>query len=255
MKSKSIMKSHKFFSLLLGISFAMFWVGSLAADYIKAKEGDRPLAIVRRFKPDVQIKHAGQEAWKQAKMAEQLFDKDTLTTAEAGFALVQFMDNSLAKVKPNSLLIIQGEVISKDNTASRLAVEIGEVFLNVTKRPQNNFEVQTPTSVASVKGTSFLTEVGETGESSFLGFSGSIEVTALESGQKVTVTRNKKAKIDNKGSNIEMESVSDDDLNNEENDLNNLENDAMPKKLLLRFMNDAGQTREVEIEYFENDEN
>ena len=245
--------SSKKFVVLLGLaSFATFWVAAMTAEFVNAGKAanERPLAIVRRFKPDVRVKHAETSDWIDAKMAEKLYDLDTLKTEATGYAAVQFMDNSLVKVKPNSLLIVRGEVRSKNSTSGRLAVEVGEVFLNVTKR-RSEFSVQTPTSVGSVKGTSFSTNVGESGETTFLGFSGSIEVTALNSGQKVTISRRKKATVDSEGNSITVKNVSNNDLGSEERQYNSLDDQSKPKLLKLRFRNDSGQTREVEVQYYE----
>lgn len=237
---------------LLVFAILAFGAGTLLADYVASKaEEDRPLAIVRRFKPDVIVKHADADEWEDSEIGKPLFNNDTLRTDENGYAAVQFMDNSLLKIKPNSLLIIKGEVLGKNSTASRLAVEIGEVFLNVTKR-QSDFEVQTPTGVASVKGTSFGTLVGKDGSSQFLIYTGLVELKALISGQTVELTRGKKASVDKEGNNINITELSDDEMEKNQQDYDNLEKGAKPKTLRLQFKNEAGQIREIEIQYFEN---
>jgi len=166
------MKNTKFILLTVFVSFIVFFSSEFVTGLVFASYGsERPLAIIRRFKPDVSIKHAESQDWELAKMAAKLYDSDTLKTDNNGYAAVQFMDNSLVKVKPKSLLIIRGEVLDKNSTASRIAVEIGEVFLNVTKR-QSQFEVQTPSAVASVKGTSLSSSVTEDGSTIVTVFSG-----------------------------------------------------------------------------------
>jgi len=202
----------------------------------------------------VNIKHAESQDWELAKMAAKLYDSDTLKTDNNGYAAVQFMDNSLVKVKPKSLLIIRGEVLDKNSTASRIAVEIGEVFLNVTKR-QSQFEVQTPSAVASVKGTSLSSSVTEDGSTIVTVFSGSVELIATRSGQKVTLKRRDKGKVDSESSTLTVSTVTNNDLNTEETTYTTLDTSTKPKTIRLRFSNDAGQVREVEIEYFENEEN
>lgn len=246
--------THNYFKILsITIALVGVFLGNFIATTVTASfDNERPLAIIRRYKPDVRIKHAKAEAWQNAQMAAPLFDSDTLKTDANGYAAVQFMDNSLVKVKPNSLLIIRGEVLDKNSTASRIAVEVGEVFLNVTKR-QSQFEVQTPTAVATVKGTSYNTEVADDGSTIVTVLSGSVELIATKSGQKVTLTRKNKGIVDSKSSNIQVSEVSDNDLKTLENKYQDLDLRTKPKTIRLRFGNNAGQTREIEIQYFENE--
>jgi len=249
------MKNTRFILLTVFASFIVFFSSEFVTGLVFASYGsERPLAIIRRFKPDVNIKHAESQDWELAKMAAKLYDSDTLKTDNNGYAAVQFMDNSLIKVKPKSLLIIRGEVLDKNSTASRIAVEIGEVFLNVTKR-QSQFEVQTPSAVASVKGTSLSSSVTEDGSTIVTVFSGSVELIATRSGQKVTLKRRDKGKVDSESSTLTVSTVTNNDLNTEETTYTTLDTSTKPKTIRLRFSNDAGQVREVEIEYFENEEN
>lgn len=246
------MKSKSYIASLALLGVVVFFAAELISNSVFASlNNERTLAIIRRYKPDVQIKHANADAWENAQMAAKLFDADTLRTDADGYAAVQFMDNSLVKVKPNSLLIIRGEVIDKNSTASRIAVEVGEVFLNVTKR-QSQFEVQTPTAVASVKGTSYTTEVAKDGTTTVIVLSGIVELLAKKSGQKASLKRNDKGKIDSKNSNLAVSKTSDKDMKSKEGEYSNLDAGTKPKTIKLRFRNQSGQSREVEIQYFEN---
>lgn len=242
----SMFKKHQglYSALLLLISFV------LAATSVYESAVDRPLAIVRRFKPQVEFKKAGNGEWAEAKMAQQLFSGDTLRTGPQGYAAVQFMDNSLVKVKSNSLLVVMGEVRGKDNTATRLAVELGEVFLNVTKR-NSDFEVATPSAVAAVKGTGFSTSVDEAGQSTFVVVEGIVEVVALRSGQKATLQRGKKASVDKSGQNLTTSNASTNEMNETQQSFDDDDQNATPKILRLRFVNDKGEVREFELKYYE----
>lgn len=211
---------------------------------------ERPLAIIRRLKPDVLVKHKAGEEWIQATMAERLFDADTVRTGAEGFAVIQFMDNSIVKVKENSLLILNGETPGKDNAAARIAVEVGDVFLNVSKR-QSRFEVQTTSAVAAVMGTSFSTKVNENGETTITGFSGQVQVTSLSTGETEIMVRGKRFII-KKDEPIEKQDVKDEDLEKEEQENENMDKPPVPKILKLQFRNANGTTREVIIEYFDN---
>lgn len=75
-------------------------------------------------------------------------------TSGDGYAAVMFVDDkSIVKVKPNSILKIQGHM-NANPSARQLVMDVGELFVKVSKQ-KGSFQVATPTSVASVKGTEF----------------------------------------------------------------------------------------------------
>ncbi|MEX0686418.1 MAG: FecR family protein [Balneolales bacterium] len=242
---------NKTTSFLSVTGILLISLSTLAATYLTVDYNpDRPLAMVRRFKPDVIIKDNNE--WIEARKAQPLFSSDTLRTGKDGHAVVQFMDNSIARLKPYTELVITGNIKSANSTSARMAVEAGEIFLNVTGQ-QSDYAVITPTGVAAVKGTSFITKVEADGSTSFTGLSGMIEVTATNSGDVVNITRRDRAHIDQDGNTISVTQISEEELDNMEKDNEEIDDVTTPKKMKLRFRNSDGQVREIEIDYFEND--
>ncbi|MEX0681718.1 MAG: FecR family protein [Balneolales bacterium] len=212
----------------------------------------RPLAIVRRFNPLVIVRHADVENWVDAERTHPLHDTDTLRTGDDGFAVVQFMDNSVARVRPNSLLIVNGEVNTPGSISSRVSVEEGDMFLNI--RGLNSiYEVATPSAVAAVRGTEFTTHVDETGQSSFTGFSGEVEITALSSGQTVRLTRGLRAHVDAGGVDITLSEVGDDELDSQYSMYEGMDGDLDIRTIRLHLTNDEGEVEIIEFEYYEVD--
>ena len=234
-----------FLLLILGLS-------SIAAYVIETTVSERPLAIVRRFKPEVKVKHSGDKDWSDAKRGYQLFDSDTLQTGSGGYAAVQFMDNSLIKVKPNSLLILNGEVKDKNSTASRIALEVGEIFLNVKER-RSDFEVATSQSVAVVQGTEFGASSDKSGSNRYWVASGTVEVTALRSGESVSLSDGMFGEVSSDGSSITSGYLSEEELNNLVKEYEKLDQNTQPEQLRLRFRNEEGESREVDVKYYQND--
>lgn len=210
----------------------------------------RPLAIVRRFRPMVQIRDTGNVEWVEAKVAYQLFDKDTLRTEREGYAVLQLVDNSLARVRPNSVLVIRGETNARNGLNSRIQVESGEVNLRVEGRV-SQYEVSTPSAVAAVKGTEFTTRILEDGSSEFVVFSGVVEVRANASGRTQSVTRRRRAVVDPEGNAISTNTLSNQEVRRAQNEYTQLDTSTKPKVIRLRFMNAAGQMQDIEIQYFE----
>lgn len=79
----------------------------------------------------------------------------------------------------------------------------GSLLLQVDKRPEQHFEVQTPFLAAVVKGTTFTVDVGGTGASVHVS-EGAVEVGALASGQ-VQLVRPGQTAIVGEGPNASLE--------------------------------------------------
>ncbi|GAB5410203.1 MAG: hypothetical protein BalsKO_25680 [Balneolaceae bacterium] len=93
----------KLTSIAVSLVLALVLGSMLASDLYIPAEQERPLAIVRRFKPDVLLANGDKkfELDLTENLGEQLFSGDTLSTNDKGYALVIFMDNTIAKVSQN----------------------------------------------------------------------------------------------------------------------------------------------------------
>lgn len=245
--------------VLVKITYALLsllvFAGILSSDKITERE-DRPIAIVKHFKPTVTVQNM--QANKELELdleenkGEKLFSGDSLITDEEGFALVMFMDASVAKVKPQSLLIINGEVgTSSKAMSTRINLKKGEIFLNVEPQGTNDFEVSTSRSLASVKGTDF----GNRADGYIWVNQGQVDVTALNSGQTVSLFEKMFAQVDEQGNNINSGTLTDEELNQLGEGYNEMEADLVKKEIILKFRDQNGQLREVSIEVFEQKQN
>ncbi len=233
---------------ILALSFLVI-VGAVHTELIK---NDRPLAIVKRFKPNVDIENSQADRSKRLDLnedkGEQLFDGDTLRTDSEGYALVLFMDKSIAKVKPQSLLIVRGETeLSSKRSNTRIDLSLGEIFLNVEPQGNNDFEVSTSRSLASVKGTEF----GSTSEGYVWVKEGQVDVTALQSGETVSLFEKMYAQVNEQGNEIDSGTLSDEDITDLDEGYDELDEEMIKKQIKFRFRDANGQIREVTIDYYE----
>lgn len=244
----------KFKSIAVSLILVVVVGSILASDFYTPEikdEQERPLAIVRRFKPTVELASLDRETFVldlQENIGEQLFHGDTLTTNEQGYALVIFMDNSIAKVKPNSQLITRGnEQPNSRNTTRRIDLDAGEIFLEVEPQGSGSFEVSTSRSLASVKGTRF--------GSTALGYvwveEGQVDVTATNSGETVSLFQQMYAEVDETGNSIDSGTLSEDDIEGLQEGYETLDEDLIEKPVIIRFRDANGQVREVTITIFE----
>lgn len=229
---------------------------SLVSTEIPKLDDERPLAIVRRFKPEVIVRNSDADKLIHLNLlenkGEKLYSGDTLSTEKEGFALVVFMDESIAKVKPSSFLVLYGESDkSSKNMLTRLNLEKGEIHLTVAPQGTNDFEVATSRSLASVKGTRF----GSKSTGFYWVDEGQVDVTAMNSGETVSLFKNMFAQVDNAGNNIETGSLTEEEIQNLNEGYDEVDNELIQKQIKLRFRDANGQIREVIIDTFEKEQN
>ena len=230
-----------------------FLLIGLVPEKIEKEDTNRPLAIVRRVKPQVVVKHSEKREWKNVDMGEKLFNSDTLVTREKGYAAVQFMDKSLVKIKPGSMLILQGEVKNKRSTAAQLALEFGSVFLDV-KEQESSFDVTSGSAVGTVKGTEFGCSVEKNGSTRFWVAEGKVTVTASQTGKSIDLNERMFADITPDGVIESTGRLSRSEVKELVDEYETLDNTSVPKTLKLRFKNNDGETKEIDVNYYENDE-
>jgi hypothetical protein len=102
---------------------------------------------------EVNRKESGRD-WVNALRGEVLSSGDRVRTGEKSVAIIKFKDNSLLRVRERSELAVQGETKGRAFSKS-VTVEKGVVGFNIQKQqPEEEFRFTSPTSVASIRGTS-----------------------------------------------------------------------------------------------------
>ena len=115
------------------------------------------IAITLKSKGDVNLFESGKKSDIKLKRGFRLKDGDKIVTGDKSYTAFRFIDDkSLVRVRANSSCTVKGE--KEDNSiVKNIFVEIGTIFARITKQ-KGRFQVTTPTSVASVKGTKFITD-------------------------------------------------------------------------------------------------
>lgn len=181
------------------------------------------------------------------KNGELLKNNDEIRTGGESFAAYKYIDgSSTIKVFSNSLVRItanrSGKTLSK-----KVVVDKGSVFTSV-KPKTGAFMVQTPTTVASVKGTGFLTKLTDKGESMFIVTDGEVEIKILNQDEVKSVPAGKTAVIDEAGNYEIRESTPDDTSAIEEAEIESSQKNE-PKLIRIPVVDEAGKTRYIEITY------
>ncbi|MCH7619257.1 MAG: FecR domain-containing protein [Candidatus Marinimicrobia bacterium] len=113
---------------------------------------------------------------------------DSLRTAAASFLAILFTDDkSMLKMKENTRMTIQGNV-SPTQSLRQVRIDRGALRATIIFQDKRKYEIITPVSVASVKGTDFWLTVDPNGTDTFIGLEGSVEILNIESGQSMLLT-------------------------------------------------------------------
>jgi len=113
---------------------------------------------------------------------------DRVQTADSSHALVTFFDGSTLEIEPATTVQIEDATSAASGAISiRISQTIGRTWASVQKltRADSKFEIRTPTAIAAVRGTGFITEVRADGTTTVQTTDGNVQVTGQ--GQGVTV--------------------------------------------------------------------
>ncbi len=130
------------------------------------------------------------------KLGDELFNRDEIETKAESYAAIQFEDeSSIIKLFPNTILNIYTEKQDEKYNKKSL-LKMGELWAKVEKGT-GKFEIETPTTVASVKGTNFMLNVEEDGTTELFTFEGEVlfqnkitgQTEAILAGQRGTTSR------------------------------------------------------------------
>ena len=145
------------------------------------------IAVATKVKGDVEIMRKSTNDYSTLKPGTILSDGDKLRTGKSGFAAVIFIDDkSTLKLKENSEAVITGQRTAA-SISKKINMDAGTVRATVTKQ-NTDFVIQTPTSVASVKGTDFWLITDPIAGDQVIGIEGLVGLTNTETGQEVDVS-------------------------------------------------------------------
>ena len=177
---------------------------------IKAKVVARIIKIEGR----VNVKRLGTEYFDEnAKVGLSIVNGDAIKVGDNGFCAVMYVnDKSIIKIRENSKF----GFIDTENTRT-IDLKYGTLLNDVkSKGRSKSFRIQTPVSVASVKGTKFAAISSQSGVDQFIGKEGFFEVLNMISGQTVSVKAGQKAISNTSGDIVQTPAFPDDYPNDPE---------------------------------------
>ncbi len=165
--------------IIMSFSLIFLWLSPL--------ESAAKIAVTTKVSGKVDIEQAGRSGLSALKPGTILLDGDRIITGKNGFtALIYIDDKSMVKITGNTEVIIKG-TRSAGSIAKQVNIDHGTLRALVNKQRKGEFVVQSPTSVASVKGTNFwMITDPETGDGLIV-LEGLVSLTNLVSGETTDV--------------------------------------------------------------------
>ncbi len=241
-------------SKYLGKTLVLFAAcGSLllpAAAQQSERQNDRPtVALVNRVVQIVE-RRSPEIEWRPAQIGDLLNSGDIIKTGPASFSLVRFYDNSLLRLRELSEIIVYAD---RDREAYHRNIQIdrGSVGFDVRKQEADRFEFSTPTSVASIRGSSGSFTIVP-GESDILLMSTGLAILRnLLSGQEINVTGGEIGFSYSDG-NLDKRTITEEDQNTYGEGTGSETQERRKRTLEIRTKDEAGNPRKVIIEYEED---
>lgn len=142
------------------------------------------IAYVSELGGTVKVTTANPGEVVDAELGMLLSQGDMIKTEAASYAAVVFQDDgSRVKLGENAQLTLNARRREK-KLSKRLFLNVGKLWAKVTRGRDTDFEVSTPTSVASVKGTRFIAEEDGSGRTWYWALDDAIQVSS-ETGEVI----------------------------------------------------------------------
>lgn len=201
-----------------------------------------PIGLLSKIILEVMWKESGKK-WDKASRGQMLGTGDMVRTGPGSLAIIKFKDNSLVHLRERSELTVTGS--TKGGSFSK-AVEIqtGVVGFNVDKqRAGEEFRFTSPTSVASIRGTSGAFNAAA-GADTLVVIEGLVSFTNRRSSRIVNVNAGFTGISTGDGSILSRASTE----RERQMAANALQGDPT-KKLELELRNPQGKTSRLKIDY------
>jgi len=201
------------------------------------------VAVVTKVKGNVEVRHGDSgTSYNVAKAGELLKDEDFVRTGANAFAVLIYLDDkSMVKLKGNTNLSIRGKRTGK-GLEKNLELTGGTVKAVVSKQRRGEFKITSPTSVASVKGTSFwIVTNTQTGDVVYIE-EGVVQVTNLATGAIVDLLENQTGFSTPDGGLTVSTTIASDIPEDEDED-------DVPKELRIIMTGPDGQEKVLIIKY------
>ena len=137
---------------------------------------NEPIAKISFFSGNVKVKI--DTLWKDAELNMDLSQKDSIKTGKDSRMEITFFNHGIIRLDENSLLEICELIKVDDSLISKVKLVIGNIWVHLKGllAGKDEFETNTPTAVASVRGTIYRMDVREDITTDVYVYKGKVEI-------------------------------------------------------------------------------
>jgi hypothetical protein len=205
-----------------------------------------PIAYLMKSKGDVQLFRDNKSV--KFKNGELLYNNDEVITNSAAYAAIKYVDGAATiKIFPNS--VIKLTAIKQDKTLNKTAfVTLGSLYSKVSNKIKGMYKTETPTTVASVKGTGFITRFNADKKTYVIVTEGEVLVQNKNSGKTQSVGMGETAMSDENGDITVTPTAEGEITDAEQAEIDSANLDAQ-KTMRVQITDDNGNIKYIDITY------
>jgi len=160
----------------------------------------QPKTYVAEVLGEASYKKAGSIEWINIEKNQELFAGDTVKTGKNGKVSINFFDNSIAHIGPDSEVTISENQIDKNNYSKinvKLFVIVGRVWSRIIQLSDKEatYEVGSNNTVATVRGTIFDYIVDQVGATQVSSVENAVAISAIEFKEEVDQSTGQKKAV------------------------------------------------------------
>ena len=154
------------------------------SNFAKAEEGKAQLIIESGI---VEVKHS-EDLWMIAEDGMDLYESDSVRTGNNSTATIILFRSGIIRLDSNTIVTIKELVKNEDLRSVTIQQDAGRTWNSVVQVCGiDNYDVETPTAIASVRGTTFDIDVGDEGTTVVKVIKGIVNVTHFKYGEIYSV--------------------------------------------------------------------
>jgi hypothetical protein len=205
-----------------------------------------PVAYLVKTKGSVQL-YRDQKSFKY-KNGELLYNSDELITDAQSYAAVKYVDGAATvKIFPNSVVKITA--VTQDKQLNKNSVvTLGSLYSKVSKKIKGMYQVETPNTVASVKGTGFITRYDADKKTHVIVLEGEVLVQNKDSGKSKSVSKGSSATSGLDGEVNAVETQAGEVTDTEQHEIDAINQD-MQKTIRVQIIDENGKIKYIDMTY------
>jgi len=226
--------------VLLAATVALCAAGFRAPDITPG-----PIGLISKVIRDVSLRADAAEEWNRAERGNPLSSGDRVKTGLQSLAVLKFRDASFVRVRERSEVVMSTAVGEKPIVKSIETEESGGSFgFDIKKQIDAKFQFTSPTSVASIRGTSGKWSAGSDANDTLWLETGLVALLNRISGTEILVQGGSIA-FSNADGTVTVRPMTPEELAEAK-----LASDGGSERNLdLRFRNDNGEEKELKIKF------